>query len=122
MYALEKREEKNTEVKRLKDTLSYQQDKLKTLQEKYENTKESLKNTKLELAKAKELFVELEKNAAGLKQAAKEEFIQSAEFEKYLGQAMDDAVENMIYTMFLKHPKFDYSCLGKGRYRIGRGL
>lgn len=26
---------------------------------------------------------------------------------------MDAVIRNMIYTMFLRHPDFDYSCLGE---------
>ena len=100
-----------TKVEGLKDTLSDDQEKLKTLQAKYNNTKESLKGAKSKLVKAKDRVAELEKNVAGLKKVAKEEFIQSAKFEEHLGQVVDDAIGNMIYTMFLKHSNFDYSCL-----------
>ena len=98
------------EVKVLKDTLSSKLEKLKTLQAKYDNAK-GLKGAKAELAKGKDRVVELKKNAASLKTVAKEEFTQLAEFEKHLSQAMDAVVGNMMYTMFLKHLNFDYSCL-----------
>lgn len=55
----------------------------------------------------------MDKNAVSLKKAAKDEFIQFAEFAEHLNQAINVAVRNMIYTMFLKHLNFDYSCLGE---------
>ena len=84
---------------------------MKTLQAKYDNTKESLKGAKSELAKATERVTVLEKNAAGLKKVAKEEFIQSAELKEHIGQAVDATIGNMINTMFLKHPNCNYSYL-----------
>ena len=85
MFAMEKKEdEMKTAVKGLKDTLKSEQGKLKTLEAKYDNAKEGLKGVKAKLAKAKDRVAELEKNATSLKKAAKEEFIQSAEFEEHL--------------------------------------
>ena len=101
------------EVKGLKDTLSSEQEKLKTLQTKYENVKENLKTAEGALAKSIVKVVELEKETTTLKNKAKKDFIQSTEFEEHLGQAIDAAVGDMIFTIFMKYPKFDYSCLGE---------
>ena len=84
-----------TEVKRLKDTLSCNQEKLETLPTKYNNTKESLKGAKSEHAKAKDRVAKLEKSVADLKKVAKE-MLQVAKFEEHLGQAVDAVVGNII--------------------------
>ena len=91
----------------MKDTLSSEQGKLQTLQTKYEIVKENLKAVEGELSKSKEKVAGLEKMAANLQKEAKKKYIQLAEYEEHIGRAIDAAMGNMIFTMFLKHPNLD---------------
>ena len=74
-------------------------------------TSRSLKGTKKEPTKSKEKITSLEKEVVDLKNEVRKEFIQSSEYEEYIGQAVDAVTGDMIFTMFLKHPNLDYNCL-----------
>ena len=71
-----------------------------------------------DLAKSKEKVESLEKVVVDLEKEGKNEYIQSTKYEEHIGQEIDAAVGDKIFTMFHKHPNFDYSYIGDAAMKL----